>query len=481
MQARPPRPTSRPGLATQADRQQGSRVRHRDGRLDADVLHQGGRDMRQDAASGVDQGRAQADEQPRDEAIHRRGARLQQQRSRATRVSRHARPTGEGTPRPLGRPAVEAQRRHLAVAPLLEAIDAQACRRGRDGDRPPVGALEAVDPLTLTRHFGREAWGVEADLTQVGETIAHDGMVRMGAERMDEGALRRLIRQWRTAGGRDTDGQGRHPGTGTRPGGTVSPGLAPVFLPDGLEWWCAKGVKRPCRGDAWLIRDADDCGGACADHAAAERLSTGLGPRRGQGGLERSGATPRILPCRRPRLAGHTSVEWRGGACRWGKDRTGQEHRTRRTARQTRRPAGPRVTAWCKAHRHRRVPGLVTRLHATRRGYDHDDGVHGNAASLTEVFNRAIRMRLTWRHRRRPRHRDTGPGDKAVLERVQVARPRIVGRPQTRQAPRTTYADLRPRVFLQSPVREHRTPGSVRGPSGNRRSYRDGLEVDSLA
>jgi hypothetical protein len=33
---------------------------------------------------------------------------------------------------------------------------------------------------------------------------------------------------------------------------------------------------------------------------------------------------------------------------------------------------------------------------------------------------------------------------------------------------------MRKRGGLKSPVRENRTPGSVRGPSGNRRSYRDG-------
>jgi hypothetical protein len=33
---------------------------------------------------------------------------------------------------------------------------------------------------------------------------------------------------------------------------------------------------------------------------------------------------------------------------------------------------------------------------------------------------------------------------------------------------------LRKRVFLKSPVRENRTPGSVRGLSGNWQFYRDG-------
>ena len=38
---------------------------------------------------------------------------------------------------------------------------------------------------------------------------------------------------------------------------------------------------------------------------------------------------------------------------------------------------------------------------------------------------------------------------------------------------------LRKRVFTKSPVRENRTPGSVRGLSGNSQSYRDQLGFDT--
>jgi hypothetical protein len=79
---------------------------------------------------------------------------------------------------------------------------------------------------------------------------------------------------------------------------------------------------------------------------------------------------------------------------------------------------------------------------------------------------------LTWLNRRRQRHRDPWHGYTAGLARFTVARPRIVGRPQTRQAALETSADLRTRVFLKSPVRAHRTPGSVRGRSGHWPSYR---------
>jgi hypothetical protein len=40
---------------------------------------------------------------------------------------------------------------------------------------------------------------------------------------------------------------------------------------------------------------------------------------------------------------------------------------------------------------------------------------------------------------------------------------------------------LRTRVYLKSPVRENRTPGSVRGRSGNWPSYRDGRRLYALA
>jgi len=293
---------------------------------------------------------------------------------------------------------------------------------------------------------------------------------------MDDGALRRLIQQWLKAGVLDTEGQVLHPVTGTPPGGTGSPLLAHGFRHDVLDLWFEKVVKQHGRGEACLIRDADDVVCALAGQAEAERFYTGLGQRLAQCGLELAAAKTRMIPCSRDRAAGRTSCECLGCECRWGKDRQGKDHLTRRTARKTLRTSLTRCTAWGKAHRHLRLPGRFQRLHATLRGYDHDDGVHGNAASLQEFFNKALRMLLQWLNRRRQRHSSTGPGYTAVRERFQVVRPRIVGRPKTRQATLKTSADLRKRVLLKSPVREHRTPGSVRGPSGNRRSYRDGAK-----
>ena len=275
---------------------------------------------------------------------------------------------------------------------------------------------------------------VEADIKKFFDPIDHDGMVQRVAERSDDGARLRLSRQWLKAGVLDTDGQVRHPVTGTPQGGTGSPSLAKVFLHDVRDIWCANVVNPHGRGAAGLSRSADDGVGAFAAQGEAERFYQVVGNRREQDGLDLSAATTRSLPFSRHRHAGTTSVEFLGFECRWGKDRKGNNHLKRRTARKKLRNALKRFTAWCKENRHLRLPVLSQRLHAKLRGYSNDYGVHGNAASLKQFFNSAMRILLQWLNRRSQRHSYTWQGYKDVLERCKVARPRIVGRPKTRPA-----------------------------------------------
>jgi RNA-directed DNA polymerase len=427
-------PTSLQGIAKKAASQQGYRFRNLYGMLDEDFLKQCWRDIRKDAAAGVDQVSAQAYEQHLDEHLHRLVERLKQKRYRAKLVRRHYIPKGDGTQRPLGIPAVEDKLLQLAVARLLEAIYEQDFLRCSYGYRPQVGALEAVDTLTIKLQFGRYAWVVEADIKKFFDTIDHDWMVRILAERIDDGALLRLIRKWLKAGVLDTDGTVLHPVTGTPQGGTVSPILANVFLHYALDLWFEKVVKQHCRGEACLIRYADDFVCAFENQADAERFYNVLGQRLEKFGLELSGAKTRIIPFSRHRQAGKTSFEFLGFEFRWGKDRQGRDHLKRRTARKKLRASLKRFTVWCTENRHLRLPVLFQRLNAKLRGYDNYYGVHGNAASLKEFFNKAIRLLLKWLNRRSQRHSYTWQGYTAVLERFQVARPRIVGRPKTRQA-----------------------------------------------
>ena len=61
-------------------------------------------------------------------------------------------------------PVVEDKLLQRAVARVLEAIYEQDFLRCSYGYRPHVGALEAVDDLTVKLQFGRYHYVVEADI-----------------------------------------------------------------------------------------------------------------------------------------------------------------------------------------------------------------------------------------------------------------------------------------------------------------------------
>jgi RNA-directed DNA polymerase len=330
-----------------------------------------------------------------------------------------------------------------------------------------------VDQRTSTRQCGRSHGVVEADLQGVVDHIRHDWWLRRWEERLEAGARRRLMRQGRKAGVRETAGQVIQPATGTPPGGVSSPILAHGSRHAALDRWCQRGVKPRGHGEACLRRDAAADVAACQEQAQAARCDQELGPRRGTCGREVAPEKTRVLPCRGPHARGRPSCDCRGVEWRWGTARAGTPHLQRRTARKQRRHSLQQVTAWCRDTCRRRGRDLVRDLHAKRRGYDRDDGGQGHDPSLPQCFHRARRTRCTWLNRRSPRRSSTWPGCIERLRQVPVERPRLVGRPTRRRVPWGAEAGVRQRVCLQSPVREHGTPGSVRGRSGHRPSYRD--------
>ncbi|MGH8068256.1 MAG: reverse transcriptase domain-containing protein [Candidatus Entotheonellia bacterium] len=290
-------------------------------------------------------------------------------------------------------------------------MDAQDCRRCRDGYRPQVGPLEAVRTRTLTRQCGRDGFVVEADLKGCFDTIDQAWLMRRWAERLADKALLRRLQTWRNAGVLETDGQVIHPATGTPPGGIVSPIFANVDVHDALDRWCEQVVKRRGTGEAGLIRDAEVCVCACEDHADATAFSTALGDRLGTFKRELAAEKTRIIAC--PRQQTQPSVEFRGVELRWGTDRRGNAQVKRRTSRTKRQKSLANVTAWGRKSRTRRRRLLLERLNAQLQGDYHDDGVQGHCSRLDELYHRARPILRRWLHRRSQRRSLHGPGGHA--------------------------------------------------------------------
>ena len=428
-------PTSLQGIAEKAQSQKQYRFRNLYGMLNEELLTESWREIKKHAASGVDQISAQDYEEHLEGNIRDLVERLKQKRYRAKLVKRHYIPKGNGKLRPLGIPAVEDKLLQGAVTRLLEAIYEQDFLPYSYGYRPGVGALDAVDKLTVKLQFGRYHYVVEADIKGFFDNMDHDWMIRMLGERIDDRAFLGLIRKWLQAGILDTTGAIIHPVTGTPQGGVVSPVLSNVYLHYVLDLWFEKVIKPQCRGEACLLRYADDYICAFEYQEEAERFYAVLGPRLEKFGLTLATEKTRILPFSRQQPTGQGSFEFLGFEFRWGQDRAGKAHLKRRTARAKLRASLQRFTQWCQENRHRRLRGLFARLNTKLRGYYNYYGVHGNSLSLKQFFDGALRILLKWLNRRSQRRSYNWQGFKAIVERFKVERPRLVGHPKTRKAP----------------------------------------------
>ena len=251
-------PTSLQGIAKRAREQKKHRFQDLYRMLNEEFLLDCWRHIRKNAAYGVDKVSAEEYEQNLEENIRDLVARLKRGGYRARLVRRKYIPKGEGKMRPLGIPVIEDKLLQMGVKRILEAIYEQDFLRCSYGYRPGVGALHAIDDLTIKLQYGRYEYVVEADIKSYFDNVDHEWVIRMLKERIDDGPFLRLIAKWLKAGILEPDGEVIHPVTGTPQGGVVSPVLANVYLHYVLDLWFQKVVKKHCRGEACLIRYADD-------------------------------------------------------------------------------------------------------------------------------------------------------------------------------------------------------------------------------
>ena len=389
--------------------------------------------IRKNAAYGVDKVSAEEYGKHLTGNIRQLVDRLKRKSYRARLIRRHYIPKGNGKMRPLGIPVVEDKLLQLAVVEILQAIYEQDFLRCSYGYRPKVGALDAVDKLTIKLQFGRYGRVVEADIKGFFDNIDHERLLEMLGERIDDQALLRLIGKWLKAGVLDTNGEVIHPAAGTPQGGIVSPILANIYLHYCLDEWFQHVVKKHCRGEACLIRYADDFVCAFEREDDAERFYRVLGKRLEKFGLELSAEKTRVIAFdrREPKPAG---FEFLGFEFRWGQDRQGKAHVERRTSRKKLRSSLDRFTEWCRQKRHCSVKDWFKELKPKLQGYYNYYGVSGNYASLQQFFGEAMQILRKWLNRRSQRKSYSWEGFRALIEHFQVPRPRIRPRPRGRMA-----------------------------------------------
>jgi len=424
-----------PGLLKVVERAQ----REPDGRfhslahlIDVPCLVRSFHRLRKDAAVGVDG----VTKEEYGEALHGNLAglheRLKSKRYRHQTLRRGRVPKDKGQWRPIGISAFEDKIVQDAVREVMEAIYEQDFLDCSYGFRPGRSAHDAIRALDGAVHRGKVSWILEADIASFFDSLDRTKLKEMLQIRIADGSLLRLIGKCLHVGVLDGE-EYSEPEHGTTQGSVLSPLLGNVYLHYVLDVWFEREVKPRLRGEATLLRYADDFVIGFEHHDDAQRVEAVLGKRLERHGLALHPDKTRLLAFGRPAASqrggkGPSTFDFLGFSFYWGRTRRGRWMMLCKTRHARLRRTIQSVAEWCRRYRH--LPVQEQHAALTRRLVGHFNyfGVNGNFRSLACLVDETKRAWFKWLRRRSQRSRLTWERFERLLVRYPLPRPRLTVR-----------------------------------------------------
>jgi len=359
--------------------------------------------MNRKTASGVDGESTEQFASEMEERVEEICGQLKAGMYRAPPVRRVEIPKGPGKSgtRPLGIPTVADRLLQRAVARILEAVfeaDFLDCSFGFRPGRNPHHALQALRRQVVT---GNVSHVFEADIRSYFTRIDHQWLRRMVAHRIADPIILRLISKWLKAGAL-RDGVFIAAEEGTPQGGPISPVLSNVYLHFTLDLWFEKKFKSQCRGEAYLVRFADDFVGCFQFQDDVQNFQRQLRERFARFNLELAEDKTRLLlfgrfaaSMRGRRRLRPETFEFLGFKHVCGVDRRGRFALIRIPSTKSCRKFLARTREWLLAHRHWKRREQQHHLTVMLRGFYQYFALHHCERKLSWIRYEILRQ---WKH-----------------------------------------------------------------------------------
>ena len=252
-------------------------------------------------------------------------------------------------------------------------------------------------------------WIVDVDLRKFFDTIDHGHLREFLKRRVRDGVILRLIGKWLHAGVLD-EGVLTLSEEGTPQGGVVSPLLANIMLHYVLDEWFERDVRPRLKGQAFLIRYADDFVIGVAREDDARRILEVLPKRMSKYGLTVHPEKTRLVRFEPPEDADSDttggkhnpprSFDFLGFTHYWGRSLRGYWVIKQKTAASRFSRAVRSMDLWCRNNRHISIPEQQQKLNEKLRGHYAYYGVTGNSGALSRFLWEVQRRWRKWLYRR---------------------------------------------------------------------------------
>ena len=330
-----------------------------------------------------------------------------------------------GKERPLGIPAYEDKLVQKALAKILNAIfeeDFLECSFGFRPGRSCHDALRVLDKIISKPEI---EYVVDTDIKGFFDNVDHEWLMKFVDHRIIDTNLQRLLWRFLKAGIMEAGVKYDTP-QGTPQGGVCSPILANLYLHHVVDLWFNNTVRRHLKGNAYMVRYADDIIFCFQYKSDVKRFYKALKGRLTKFGLELSEEKTSIVNLSQDSDDDDDDTfDFLGFTHYMGECKDGVKRLKRKTRNKRHHRSINRCKEWLRNNRTRPVEEIMRILNKKLVGTYNYYAVSGNSESVGRLYREVSKLVYKWLNRRSQRKSFSWEKFKLFLKKYPIVKPKI--------------------------------------------------------